>query len=286
MGLVHLIVTIIAGFIGRLLSHEFGASVTPFTCWLVHRAARRLPVPVRERYEAEHLAIIQGEPSHVRKVLHALSFAMLVRESIRACAEYELPLETIQAEAPSVIACVVSSRYTRVAVAVPSDFTAAESDSVVFRHAELEGNFTSRDVINRVISPSVMRDLAGHQRNPHRANLAQFRAPAEGWSIVELAPDGTELRRAPVLSIDGAVKLTFKDVTATLAGGKAVSSIDKILCDARVLSYRVDDLPFMDLILRQGATSPETRTDFDALVQQGKVIIGAEIVLKAPLASC
>ena len=148
----------------------------------------------------------------------------------------------------------------------------------------MPGKHTLAEVINHVVTPGANSRCRRASSESNAAAISfSLTMPAPGWSIAELSTDGTELRRASLLGVVMAVKLWFDDTELTLSSAKIASALDGRLDDARTFSYRCGDRQVMDLILRKGAKAAETRMNFDALAPDGKVIIGAEVTLKARL---
>ena len=122
MGLEHNIVAAVISILSRLLSRELEVGSLPTSRWLIRWAARRLPISVRERYESEWLGHLEELQSPVRRLSHAVTCAMRIRVIARACLQYEIPLEELQKEAPSVIAYVVAPHYHRASALLPAGF--------------------------------------------------------------------------------------------------------------------------------------------------------------------
>lgn len=71
--------TLIASAIGMLIREQIKASIPQLASWIAQRAASRLPLELKSRYEEEWLAVIHHTPGPLLKLTTAIGFRFAIQ---------------------------------------------------------------------------------------------------------------------------------------------------------------------------------------------------------------
>ncbi len=281
MGIGDDVLAVFLSFLGRLLSKEFEVGVLPLARWLVRRAARQLPEPVRERYEAQWLQDLEDMESPVGQLVNATSIWWLSGSIARECLTPALAHDQVRKIAPLVSITTVGAKVRVGGLRIRDDLRGG-GDLNRYRHPDHPGDWTLEETLQLLLTASVITTVASATANPTRRRTVMFEIPTDGWTVFQTTPDGRLRGAAPVKGAEFTLHLTYEDRELVLGAVAERTSTDNVLRDSRVYTYTDGSKLVMELVLDKASENIQMHLNHEALLSEGKVILGADMDLRKP----
>lgn len=187
-----------------------------------------------------------------------------------------LPAEIVEiANAPDVTISYVSALIHDAELELPADLD--NTTSRTYRHPKSDANVTFNELIDYLITPNLVRTVAGDKINPKRKPWVRFEIPTDGVCILE------ENRLSPVRRARLTLKLAYGEMRLPLVSAKQLVGLDvDEKSGATVLQYSDAGRRLSDFVVADSTGTFGNDFYINALLPEGKVIIGAKMNLRRP----